>query len=179
MPFLLVFLYVFAEVLAFVGMSSWLGFGWALLLMVALMVGGSALAAAQLRRPRGTPMEQAATTGILMVAMLLSTVPGYLTSVLAWLLIIPLTRRVLMNVIAKKIKVQMENFGTRLYERSPMAQQHDFYGSFIDPQGQRPDTSPQEPLVIDEDEIRQWTRDVSPEDFTRGTDPGTDGGESK
>ncbi|MDR7329326.1 FxsA family protein [Corynebacterium guangdongense] len=168
MPFLLVFLYVIAEVLAFVGMSSWLGFGWALLLMIALMGGGSVLAAAQLRRPRGTPMEQAATTGILMVAMLLSAIPGYLTSMLAWLLIIPLSRQLLMNLIAKKIKVQMEDFGARLYQRSPMAQQQDFYGSFITPQGARPDGATPDSSVIDEDEIRQWTRDVSPEDFNNG-----------
>lgn len=179
MPFLLVFLYVLAEVLTFVGISSWLGFGWALLLMIVLMVGGSVLAARQLRRPRGTPIEQAATTGILMVAMLLSSIPGYLTSVIAWLLIIPATRQLLLNVIAKRVKVGMENFGARLYERSPMAQHNEFYGSFVDPQGPGTPARAQDPLVIDEDEIRQWTRDVSPEDFTGGSSPNQDDGEPK
>ena len=187
MPFLLVFLDVFAEVLTFVGMSAWLGLGWALLLMIGLMIGGSVLATAQLRRPRGTPVHQAATTGILMVAMLLSSLPGYLTSVVAMLLVFPPTRQALMNMLAKRIRTQMEDFGTKLYQHSPMANQQDFYGAFTDPEGAGPQDGgfpqsrfPQDGFsqpqggqwyeVIDEEEIRQWTQDLSPEDFTKGSD---------
>lgn len=160
MPILLVFSYIMLETVAFWAVSTWLGFWGAFFAMFALMFLGSVLAGAQIRRARSV-----GNLGLLMVAAILSSIPGYATSVLGLLLIFPPTRELVHGAAAKRLTAKLEDFGTRIYEHSPMSSMRTQYGSFTDAESSAP---PESAEVIDEDEIREWTDNLSPDDFKKG-----------
>lgn len=162
MPFLAFFGYILLEVMVFWAMVNWVGFGWAFLIMVLLMVVGSIVAGSQLRsvaasgqHPNANPGRTAGTLGLIMIAAVLASIPGYLTSVISFILLFGPTRELIRRMLAASLTKKMENFGLRMYSNSPMAAQRDFYGSFSDPE------------VIDEEEIRRWSNNARPEEFRK------------
>lgn len=159
MPILLVFAYLIAETLTFWAISTWLGFWWTFLTMFALMTTGTFLATLQLRHTRSI-----GNLGLLMLAIPLNATPGYLTSALGLLLVFPPTRTLARRVAARRLTATLEEFGTRLYENSPMSAMRTTYGTFTD---SGTTASREVAEVIDEAEIREWSDNLSPEDFKK------------
>ena len=115
MPAALLVLYVIIEVVAFTLLASWIGFGWALLALVGLFFLGVVVAAIEVRRLSVRAFEdaRAATesddeeqarralanagtmvvdSAMLMVGSILLALPGFVTTILGLLLILPPTR---------------------------------------------------------------------------------------
>ena len=218
MPFMLVlFLYIVLEGLAFVGIANLIGLGWTLLLLLATMLFGMTIASLEVRRimhgkttrtedgsvimEDATPGRTAGNVGLTLAGGVLLSLPGFLTTFLGILLILPPTRALLRTLLSAKLFKSVENLGVRFYDASPMAGQHDSYGSFGNPgnpggpaggfgasratgshpSAQSTGSQPDNHEVIDEEEIRSWTESISPEDFrssngSQGSDDsGSDG----
>jgi len=115
MPAALLVLYVIIEVVAFTLLASWIGFGWALLALVGLFFLGVVVAAIEVRRLSVRAFEDAraatesgdeeqarralanagtmvADSAMLMVGSILLALPGFVTTILGLLLILPPTR---------------------------------------------------------------------------------------
>lgn len=208
MPFMLVFfLYIFLEGLAFVGIAQLIGLGWALLLLLATMLFGMTIAGLEVRRimsgktkrtedgsvimEDATPGRTAGNVGLTLAGGVFLSLPGFITTFIGILLILPPTRALLRNVLSIKLFKSVENLGVRFYDASPMAGQHDSYGSFGNfggfgpagaansgtahdlsngPANHRSDHHE----VIDEEEIRSWSESLNPEDFGKGGSAGRD-----
>lgn len=163
MPLILaVFPVLIVEALVFWAVSSWLGFGWALLLMFALMVAGFVFGPVEMRRVGALAANQkisagrlAGDYGLLSAGVILAGTPGIATSVLGLLLIFPPVRGLIRGVLAKKLMASVEDLGVRAFDATNAGRPGTNYGSFSDPEAE----------VIDESEISEWTRDVRPEDF--------------
>ena len=183
MPFMLVlFLYIVLEGLAFVGITNLIGLGWTLLLLLATMLFGMTVASLEVRRimhgkttrtedgsvimEDATPGRTAGNVGLTLAGGVLLSLPGFLTTFLGILLILPPTRALLRTLLSVKLFKSVENMGVRFYDASPMSSQHDSYGSFgtAGTSSTQPSAA-QESEVIDEDEIRNWSQSLSPEDF--------------
>ncbi|MDO5511159.1 FxsA family protein [Corynebacterium sp.] len=162
MPFLLALLPVLIiEALVFWAVGSWLGVGWALLIMFGLMAAGLIAMPFEMRRVGRLAAGQkisagrlAGDYGLLTAGAILAGTPGIATSILGLLLILPPTRALARRVAAKKMMKSIEDLGVRSYEATASRRPGTTYGSFGDPE-----------QVIDEQEVRDWTRDVRPEDF--------------
>ncbi|GAB3708277.1 FxsA family protein [Corynebacterium nasicanis] len=165
MPFFLALLPVLIiEALVFWGVATWLGTGWALLLMFGLMALGLVAAPIEMNRVgrlaaanKISAGRVAGDYGLLTAGAILAGTPGIASSVLGLLLILPPTRAVARRVAAKKMMKSIEDLGVRSYEATAARRPTTSYGSFGD--GAQ---------VIDEpadSEIQDWTRDVRPEDF--------------
>ena len=85
--------------------------------------------------------------------------------VLGLLLIFPPTRELVRGAAAKRLTAKLEDFGTRIYEHSPMSSMKTQYGTFADADSP---AQPKTAEVIDEEEIREWTDNLSPDDFKKG-----------
>src|SRR5699024_12167540 len=57
-------------------------------------------------------------------------------TIIGVILILPPTRALLRTLLSAKLFKSVENLGVRFYDASPMAGQHDSYGSFGNPGGQ-------------------------------------------
>ena len=202
MPFMLVFfLYIFLEGLAFVGVAQLIGLGWTLLLLLATMLFGMTIASLEVRRiMRGktkrtedgsviledtTPGRTAGNVGLTLAGGVFLTLPGFITTFVGIILIVPPTRALLRNVLSMRLFKSVENLGVRFYDASPMSGQHESYGNFggfggfgssgashagSSNSGSTDSASNQHPdqhEVIDEEEIRSWTDSLNPEDFGR------------
>lgn len=165
MPFILAVLPVLIiEALVFWAVGSWLGVGWALLLMFGLMALGLVTAPIEMRRVGQLAAGQkisagrlAGDYGLLSLGGILAGTPGIASSIIGLLLIFPPTRALARRVAAKKMMKSIEDLGVRSYEATASRRPGTSYGSFGDPS-----------QVIDEaadSEIRDWSRDVRPEDF--------------
>lgn len=194
MPFMLVlFLYIVLEGLAFVGIANLIGLGWTLLLLLATMLFGMTIASLEVRRimhgktkrtedgsvimEDATPGRTAGNVGLTLAGGVFLSLPGFLTTFLGILLILPPTRALLRTMLSVKIFKSVENLGVRFYDASPMSSQHQSYGSFgsfgapasgFGASGNATNNGPgdsQNHEVIDEDEIRNWSESLSPEDF--------------
>lgn len=118
MPAALLILYVIIEVAAFTLVASWIGFGWALLALAGLFFLGVFVASIEVRRLSVRAFEDARAaaesgdeeqarralanagtmvvdSAMLMVGSILLALPGFVTTVLGLLLILPPTRWVL------------------------------------------------------------------------------------
>ena len=115
-----------------------------------------------------TPGKTAGNVGLTMVGGILLSMPGFVSTVLGALFIFAPTRSLIRTVLAASMFKKIEDMGIRVYEASPMAQHRDSYGSFgtTGPGPMPPGSSSHE--VIDEDELRDWTQNVKPEDFGDG-----------
>jgi UPF0716 protein FxsA len=99
-------LYVLVELVAVIALTYTIGFGWTVLLLLGTFVLGLAVAGSQatrqlqrLRSGLATP-EGAATDGVLIaLGSVLTIVPGFITSVLGLLLLLPPTRVVARPVV--------------------------------------------------------------------------------
>lgn len=211
MPAVLFFLYLICEALAFWLVSAWIGTGWALVAFFATMFLGMVWAGFEIRRlmssqvvrgPSGHlqvapnhPGRTASNLGLTVAGGALVSAPGFVSFVVGALLIFPPTRALIRRGLARGMFRSLENMGVRLYEASPMSQNHDFYGSFADgdeqarPRSGNPGWHPSQApfpqpgeqsdgrrfvkgqggvdddLVIDEEEIRKWSESARPEDF--------------
>src|SRR5699024_6179241 len=116
-----------------------------------------------------TPGRTAGNVGLTLAGGVFLSLPGFLTTVLGILLILPPTRALLRTLISVKIFTAVESLGVRFYDASPMSSQHDSYGSFgsfgapasgFGASGNATNNGPQNSQnheVIDEDEIRNWS----------------------
>ena len=200
MPFMLVlFLYIVLEGLAFVGIANLIGLGWTLLLLLVTMLFGMTIASLEVRRimhgkttrtedgsvimEDAIPGRTAGNVGLTLAGGVLLSLPGFLTTFLGILLILPPTRALLRTLLSVRLFKSVENMGVRFYDASPMSSQHDSYGSFgtfgAPTSGSNTPQPSQSHEVIDEDEIRNWSESLSPEDFGGSDGPngsnGTDG----
>lgn len=174
-PLLIALPYFLLEVLTFWGLASWLGLGWALLVLVLCFVGGLWLAATEMRRishaaatKRIDPGRAAGDYGLLAAGAVLVALPGIATSVAGLLLVIPPTRAVIRRMLARKLRSTIEDMGVRSFQMTDSYRQRASYGNFTDPDapaGTAPNT------VIDEEEIQEWTSQLDPEDFRDDNDP--------
>lgn len=181
--------FVFLEALVFIAVGAWIGYGWAILLVLGLMLvgglaGSASLRATMLRARTGkaTPGKVAGDSGLIMAGWAMSMIPGIVSSVVGLTLLFGPTRSIIRRSVATKLTRDIENFGVSMYEHSPMAKRHDHYGSFdgstaaAHPShpshgaqdtatGSTRDAQSSDDMVIDADEIERWTRDLNPEDF--------------
>lgn len=162
MPFIL--LYVIFEALAFWGVSSLIGVGWALLGLFVLMALGAVAATAALRSElqrasagKATVGQFAGGTALVAAGWALSVIPGYLSSLLGALLVFRPTRELIRSSLARSWQKRLEDFGVKVYGSSPMSRNVPSYGTFAD-----------DSMVIEEEEIEKWSRDARPEDFEDG-----------
>ena len=186
MPFVLFIAYILLESLAFWAVAQWIGVLWALLALALTMLFGMSIASWEVRRMMSsrirtsgdgayvmedpTPGKTAGNVGLTMVGGLLLSLPGFVSTIMGALLIFAPTRSVIRSVLAASMFKKIENMGVRVYEASPMAQHRDTYGSFgAATAGPGAGSAGQSHEVIDEEELRDWTEHVKPEDFGDGT----------
>lgn len=197
MPLVLFFAYFFLETLTFWAVAKWIGVGWALVALFVTMFFGMSIAMFEVRRMMSakvvkgedgalymqdsTPGKTAGNVGLTIAGGVLLSLPGFLSTILGALLIFPPTRALFRAMATISIFRSVEKLGVRMYEQSPMSNNHTSYGSFgVDPNeststgtqstygqwGSGQQSRPEhDPMVIDEDEIRQWTENLDPEDF--------------
>lgn len=205
MPFmLLLFAYIVLEGLTFMGIAQLIGLGWTLLLLLATMLFGMTIASLEVRRimsknvtrtkdgsvmmEDATPGKTAGNVGLTLAGGVFLSLPGFLTTFIGIFLILPPTRALLRTMLSVRLFKSVENMGVRFYDASPMSGQHSSYGSFgnfAGPAGFGPQsggaargTTPQQPEnheVIDEEEIRNWTESLNPEDFGKADGDGPSG----
>ena len=82
--------------------------------------------------------------------------PGFVSSVVGLVLIVPVTRAVVRRVVAKQLQERISVAGARSFARVYQSRPRTSYGSFG---GQSA------PIVVDESEIVEWSKSVKPEDF--------------
>ena len=182
MPFVLFIAYILLETLAFWAVAQWIGVLWALLALALTMFFGMTIASLEVRRMMSsrirqagdgmyvmedpTPGKTAGNVGLTMVGGILLSMPGFVSTVIGALFIFAPTRSLIRTMLAASMFKKIEDMGIRAYEASPMAQHRDSYGSFGNAGPTTPNTP--SPEVIDEDELRDWTKNVKPEDFEDG-----------
>lgn len=174
MPAMIAFPYILLEALTFWGVASWLGPGKAVLWLLAFFFGGLFLAAwemSSISKKVGSgkigPGQTAGDLGLVAAGSFLVALPGFVTSILGLLLIFAPTRALIRGLLAKKLRTRIEDFGVRSFEAANSYRQRANYGSFAGGEDSA--------VVIDEEEIQQWSFNLRPEDFT---DPGTGDGRS-
>lgn len=159
MPIAILFPYIVVELLAFYLLASWLGVGWALLVLIIAFFGGLALAAYEMRsighamrtNPNLNPGRAAGNYGLVGTGALLLALPGVVTTFLGLLFILPPTRSLIRRFVARKFREKLEAVGMRSYH---ITETRNFtYGRFDDPN------------VVDEEEIKKWRDNLDPKDF--------------
>jgi UPF0716 protein FxsA len=177
---LTVFPVLLIEALTFWAVASWLGLGWALFAVFALMGLGMVSTGVEMQRvgrlaaaKRISPGRLAGDYGLLTAGAILAATPGIASSVVGLLLIFPPTRALVRRVLAAKLVKSIEDLGVRSFEATNANRAATSYGSFFDPQGPPPAAQADQSTgeVIDESEIAEWTRDIRPEDFTGPDSP--------
>lgn len=138
MPFALILAYLIIEALGFYLVSTWIGVGWALLALFAFMMVGGLFGFSQLRRvstrgARGqaSPGRVLGDLGLIMVGTLMAGSPGFVSGIIGLFFLLPPTRSFIRGFAAGRLTKSMENFGTRVYQKSPMSQDHTNYGHFV------------------------------------------------
>lgn len=170
MPLLFAIPYFFIEALSFYAMASWLGVGKALLALFVVFFVGIVVAAWEMRRisvqlakTPTDPAKIAGNFGLVAAGAVLLALPGFASSIMGLLFILPPTRALVRKVLARKMRHSIENLGVRSFEMTNTYRQRTSYGSF----GTGATASQPDPIIIDEQEIRDWTKDVKPEDFSK------------
>ena len=118
-----VFPVLIIEALVFWAVASWLGLGWALFLMFALMAVGLLAAPFEMRRVGALAARQkvsagrvAGDYGLLTAGAILAGSPGIASSIVGLLLILPPTRALVRGMLAKKLLRSIEDLGVRTFE---------------------------------------------------------------
>lgn len=172
------------EALTFWAVSSWLGVGWALFALFALMALGLVSAGVEMQRvgrlaaaERISAGRLAGDYGLLTAGAILAGTPGIASSVVGLLLIFPPTRALVRRILAVKMVRSIENLGVRSFEATNSHRAPTNYGSFFDRDAQHTGDQPAEVVdeVIDESEIAEWTRNIRPEDFGEDSTGGKPG----
>lgn len=163
MPLIIAIPYFLIEALAFWGVSQLIGVGWALVVLFLCFFGGLVLAAFEMKRIGSIALHQqkinpgriAGDYGLLAAGAILVALPGFVTSALGLLLILSPIRALVRGMLAKKLRAKVEDLGMRGFQATNRYRQQTSYGSFRD------DSKP----VIDEEELKDWSKNVRPEDF--------------
>lgn len=151
--------YILVEFLAFYLLATWLGLGWAILVLIIAFFGGLFLAAYEMRsisralatNPNLNAGRAAGNYGLVGTGALLLALPGVVTTFLGLLFIIPPTRALIRRFLARKFREKLEALGMRSYR---ITETRSFtYGRFDDPS------------VVDEEEIKKWRDNLDPKDF--------------
>lgn len=161
-----IFGYVLVETLVFYAVAKWLGMGTALLLLLGVFFGGFLVALWQMSRlgrlaqRRGlSPRDSSrllGDMGLVAAGTVGVALPGFVSSVVGLVLIVPVTRAVVRRVVAKRLQERISVAGARSFARVYQSRPRTSYGSFG---GQSA------PIVVDESEIVEWSKSVKPEDF--------------
>lgn len=117
-------LYIIVEGLAFYAVAKWLGVGVALLSLLGLFMVGTALTMWQIsqisRKLRMMPQDSpqlAGDLGLTLLGSVLLGLPGFVSSVVGLLLIVPPTRAVVRKVVARQVQEKIMVMGVRQFER--------------------------------------------------------------
>lgn len=161
----------------------WLGIGWAIGLLFLAFFGGLILAAVEMQRisraaaiaqksGQGNPGAIAGNFGLTAAGAILVVMPGFVASVLGLLLMFPPTRALFRRTLAKRVRTAIEDLGVRGFQAANGFRPQTSYGGF----GAASTTpeQPARPIVLDEEEIQEWTADLRPEDFDSPRDGKTD-----
>lgn len=195
MPAVIAIPYFIIEILAFIGVVMWLGIGWAIGLLIIFFFGGLLLAGVELRRiarsaavaqasGQGSPGAIAGNVGLTAAGAILVAMPGFVSSIIGLLLIIPPTRAVVRTMLAKRLRNTIENLGVKGFQAvngyRTQASYGNFGATFAGATGgtNANASTPSDPIVVDEEEIQAWTSDLKPEDFGapgKKSDDDTDG----
>lgn len=178
MPLVVVIPYLLIEALAFYGVSKLIGTGWALVALIAFFFGGLMLAAVEMRSiarklqaGREKPGAAAGDLGLVAAGAFGVALPGFVTTIAGLLLIIPPTRVLVRQLLARQLRRRLEEFGGRTFETVSMRASGSAapasYGTFVINE----DGSPADASAPSDEDISQWSRTITPEDF--GTDTGS------
>jgi hypothetical protein len=177
MPLVVVIPYLLIEALAFYGVSKLIGTGWALVALIAFFFGGLMLAAVEMRSiarklqaGRETPGAAAGDLGLVAAGAFGVALPGFVTTIAGLLLIIAPTRVLVRQLLARQLRRRLEEFGGRAFETVSMRASGGApvsYGTFVINE----DGSPADGSAPSDEDISQWSRTITPEDF--GTDTGS------
>ena len=131
--------YLVVEIIAFILLGVWIGWGWALLLLLGLFVLGIALATWQMReltvralQQKGRPGELTADMALSMVGAVGVAVPGIVTSFLGVFFLIPPTRTLIRKMLGQAARRSLERFGVNTYSRVSHIQNSGGWGDVID-----------------------------------------------
>lgn len=131
--------YLVVEIIAFILLGVWIGWGWALLILLGLFVLGIALATWQMReltvralQQKGRPGELTADMALSMVGAVGVAVPGIVTSFLGIFFLIPPTRTLIRKMLGQAARRSLERFGVNTYSRVSHIQNSGGWGDVID-----------------------------------------------
>ncbi|MDK8846435.1 FxsA family protein [Corynebacterium sp. MSK297] len=158
MPVVMFFFYILSEILAFWAVASLLGFGWAMVALLATVVLGIVITRIEVRRIAATQAslvqrlraqrdesladdshaapdlrqagKSAGDIGLTLAGAFLLAVPGFATALLGLLLVFPLTRPIIRGFLLGRMQRSVEKFGVRFFEASPTGRKHASYGTF-------------------------------------------------
>ncbi len=158
MPVVMFFFYMLSEILAFWAVASLIGFGWAMLALLATVVLGIVITRIEVRRIAATQAsllqrlraqrngsladdshaapnlrqagKSAGDIGLTLAGAFLLAVPGFATAFVGLLLVFPLTRPIIRGFLLGRMQRSVEKFGVRFFEASPTGRKHASYGSF-------------------------------------------------
>lgn len=112
------FLYVVVELLAFILLGKWLGFGWTILLYLGLFILGVAIAAWQMRvltvrvlRDRRSPGKLTGDAALSAFGALLVALPGVVTGVVGILFMLPPTRSLARRSMGTALRAKVTRLG--------------------------------------------------------------------
>ena len=133
--------YVLVETLVFYAVAKWLGVGTALLLLLGVFFGGFLVALWQMSRlgrlaqRRGlSPRDSSrllGDMGLVAAGTVEVTLPGFVSSVVGLVLIVPVTRAVVRRVVAKRLQERISVVGARSFERVYQSRPRTSYGSAV------------------------------------------------
>ncbi|SDS07597.1 FxsA family protein [Corynebacterium timonense] len=181
---LLLFAYFVVEVLAFIGVSSQIGLGWAFLAVFALSVFGGLGANIALRNSlrraaggQGSLGRLAGDGALLAVGWLLCILPGFVSSAVGLIMVFPPTRALLRRALTASATKAMEDFSVRVYSASPVAQYRTSYGTFTTPPTESSQPSQSSQPEVDVEKLEEWFRadSATDDDRRRGRDNGPEG----
>lgn len=131
--------YLVVELIAFILLGVWIGWGWALLILLGVFVLGLALATWQMRELTVRALSQNDRPGALTADMALSmvgavgvAVPGIVSSFLGIFFLIPPTRTLIRKMLGQAARRSLERFGVTTYTRVNRIQNSGGWGDVID-----------------------------------------------
>lgn len=134
MPIALGITYLLIEALAFWGVATWLGVGTALILLIGTFFLGLWLATWQMRaiarRTGSTPGALIGDAGLVAAGSVAVALPGFVSTALGLLLILPPTRKAIRRILGKKLRAQIETMGVRSFEATAHYRNQTSYGNF-------------------------------------------------
>lgn len=160
MPLFIALPYILVEALAFWLVSKWVGVGWALVLLIGCLFAGAVIGAWQMRsialsatKNPNRAGRAAGDFGLTAAGAILMALPGFVTSIIGLLLMLPPTRSAIRSVLAKKLRMKIEDLGVKSFQMTNQYRQQTSYGNFGGG------------VVDSEENIQNWTKNLRPEDF--------------